>query len=249
MANLLNINTWNVGTGSVTGFSDVYGTANRFYASGPWSRDELIWRATADGVGTQGNGGWNGSTLNIDITKKYRITTWCNRKVLGTLGQVYHGCYGYDASSTNIGLLKIDTGGIETNPYFYWSSNPPTSNQLPLDTWVMLVGFINPFGYSGTTLNPENGGYLIDGTKLSNTSASFFEFKWQATNAKLAHRIYLYYSYPYTNPIQYFLYPRIDICDGTEPTIQQLLRNKKQTIGLKTSFGSFNIQTKDVISK
>jgi hypothetical protein len=250
MANLLNINTWNVGTGSVTGFSDIYGTARRFYSPGPWTKDELIWEATSTGLTTQGNGGFASSTYLdiIDISYKYRLSVWANRKVLGTLGQVFFGMYAANISDAEVGLINIANDVSTTNPYLYWTSNPPTTNQLPVDTWILLVGYINPYGYTGTTINPTSGGYKIDGTKLSNTSAAFYEFKWASTHRKIKHRVYLYYSYPHTNPVQYFLYPRIDKCDGTEPSISGLISNKRYWLGLKTSNFNIGIISKNVPS-
>jgi hypothetical protein len=45
---------------------------------------------------------------------------------------------------------------------------------------------------------------------------------WQATNAKTVHRSYLYYSTDTTTNQQWYQ-PRIDLCDGTEPTIAELI--------------------------
>jgi hypothetical protein len=52
--------------------------------------------------------------------------------------------------------------------------------------------------------------------------------KWSYNSTTGTHRTYLYYSLDSTTRLQFFQ-PRVDLCDGTEPSIQELLNNAGST--------------------
>ena len=210
---IVDYTVWEDGqTGSVTGFSQNGSTSEnyRILGSDPWGKETVIWEARPDETSGP-DGGWKSSQFNIDNTKMYRFSVWIRRTVLGN-GSAYLGCNGY--GSTN-GVLQRDNGANNTNPYFWsgaWSSSYGSD-------WVLIVGHIWPVG-SGTGSNHSDSGlYYADGTRIGNITR---DFVWREETTTALHRAYLYYSTD-TSTRQQFCYPRVDICDGTEPSINELL--------------------------
>jgi len=229
--NLLDLSTWYVGANSTTGvtgfgFNETDSGENTLIAdTDPFGNTAVIWKAQSpDGVN---DGGWNTNYIDVDHTKLYRFSVWVNRKVTGTDGRFYFGVRGYDSSDTNVGVLYRVSGTNNTNPYFYYSSEPPTSAELPEDEWVLVVGHVWPSG-SGTGSNKQDTGiYNADGTKRSITTPNNpYDFVWNTTVTKTVHRSYLFYSENDASVIQHWAYPRIDLVDGTEPSIDDLINNR-----------------------
>ncbi len=246
MANLLNINTWTVGSGSVTGFPMTGYTAEsvRSISTDAWNKSAIIWQAQYDGVNSgYGDGGWWTSPLSMSIAFTYRFSVWVRKIALGSGGSIYFGTNGYNDVPALIGLTELG-GANNTNSYFYTSASPPSNAIFPLNTWVLMIGHINYYGYVGGA-QTTSGIWSLNGTKLS---GMHYEYKWRSDNTKAEHRVYLVYSHPYTDTIVQFLYPRIDKCDGTEPSLRNLLVNQKYTFAFRTSRGTFNAQCKDVVS-
>jgi hypothetical protein len=225
--NLLDLSTWYVGATSVTGFGfNGASSENALIAdTDPFGNTAVIWKAY--NPGGSADGGWNTDYIDVDHTKLYRFSVWVNRKVTGTDGRFYFGVRGYDSSDTNVGVLYRVSGTNNTNPYFYYSSEPPTSAELPEDEWVLVVGHVWPSG-SGTGSNKQDTGiYNADGTKRSITTPNNpYDFVWNTTVTKTVHRSYLFYSENDASVIQHWAYPRIDLVDGTEPSIDDLINNR-----------------------
>ena len=229
--NLLDLSTWYVGANSTTGvtgfgFNETDSGENTLIAdTDPFGNTAVIWKAQSpDGVN---DGGWNTNYIDVDHTKLYRFSVWVNRKVTGTDGRFYFGTRGYNSSLSNVGVLIRSSGSNSTNPYFYYSSEPPTSAELPEDEWVLVVAHVWPSG-SGTGSNKEDSGfYNTDGTKRTVTTPyTLVDMVWNTTVTKTAHRSYLFYSEGDATVIQHWAYPRIDLVDGTEPSISDLINNR-----------------------
>jgi len=212
--NILDYSTWVIGsTGSQPGFSQ-NGDGNSIVEyKDPFGNKTAVWQSLNNDTDSNADGGWNTSTFSIDNTKYYRFSTWIRRDVLGN-GSYYFGCHGY--GSTN-GVYDSNNN-LTTNPYFKASS---WSGPLQLNQWYLLVGFIYPHDYSGdlSILHADAGCYDING-KIFTTG--FRNFKWHPSSTAANHRSYLYYSTD-PNTHQLWVYPRVDLCDGTEPTIEDLL--------------------------
>lgn len=88
--------------------------------------------------------------------------------------------------------------------------------------WTLLVSHVysSDTTRSGQT-HEDSGTYTISGGKESSLST---EAIWQSTHTQTLLRSYLYYSTD-TSTRQQFYKPRVDLCDGTEPTVQELLDN------------------------
>ena len=227
--NLLDLSTWYVGATSVTGFGfNGASSENALIAdTDPFGNTAVIWKAY--NPGGDADGGWNTNYIDVDHTKLYRFSVWVNRKVTGTDGSFYFGTRGYNDSLSNVGVLYRSSGANNTNPYFYFTYQPPTEEQLPEDQWVLVVGHVWPSGSGTGSDKPETGVYNTDGTKRTITTGPSYipkDFVWNTTVTKTAHRSYLFYSEGDATVIQHWAYPRIDLVDGTEPSIDDLINNR-----------------------
>jgi len=211
--NLLNTSSWTVGSGSVSGFGQNGSTTEniREYGTNHIGENIILWKAVPDA--TRGpDGGWNSSYLTIDNTKKYRFSVWI-KKTNSEDGNTYFGCQQWqpDTSFKTYTILNINNS-VNRNPYFYSGKDLPI-----LDRWYLLVGFIH--GKNATV--SSNEGALYDGL-TGNLVQSLTDFKFNSTTTKIRHRTYLYYV---TNTLgrQYMYAPRIELANGEENTIDQLL--------------------------
>lgn len=239
--NLLNYTTWVAGNSSATGFSANGGAGENLLVNGldPWGNETVLWMSTPDGGGNA-DGGWNTSNFSVDHTKLYRFSVWVKRTVYVN-GAFYLGTRGY--GSVN-GVLVRATGTNNNNPYFWTSSDPPTTAQMPDSTWILVVGHVWPSG-SGTGINkPESGRYTIAGGKYGDISS---DFVWIPETTTSQHRSYLFYAES-TLPRQYWCYPRVDIVDGTEPSIAQLLGGYGALSSVSLQKSNFLLGPSDTVS-
>ncbi|MEL7146058.1 MAG: hypothetical protein AAFO69_06795, partial [Bacteroidota bacterium] len=207
--NLLNTSTWTPGSGSAPGFNRNGSTSENFreFGSGPHGNSVLLWKAVPDNA-SGADGGWNTDYHAIDHTKTYRFVVWF-KKTNSNTGSTYLGCTSYTSGAHQI--LRLNET-VNTNPYF-WVGDLPQLNK-----WYMVVGYVHGSAYNSTV---SHGGIYdpVTGNKVANTTD--FKFTTSATN--LRHRAYLYYD-TNTSDRQFFWEPRIDLVDGDEPTVQELLQ-------------------------
>ena len=114
-------------------------------------------------------------------------------------------------------MLSLENTEVE-NPYF-WAGNLPE-----LDKWYLLVGYVH--GSSDPSTN--NYGRMYDG-ETGEAVAEFTDYKFQITSTKAGHRVFLYGD-ANTSSRQYFYGPRVDVVNGREPSIANLLRKYDSTI-------------------
>jgi hypothetical protein len=220
---------WTEGTGGVSGFSANGSTDEntRLYDLDPWDRRAIVWRCTPNGLAGDGDGGWNSSLISVDNTKRYRFSVWIRRTVTGSDGRYYFGTRNYNSSDSLIDLEYVNGSNASNNPYFYYGDGE-NAGDLPQQTWVLMVAHVWPEGTdfaSSSTRHPDTGWYGVDGTDYSSYPEVIRDFQWTADTAKAVHRAYLFYGYSTTDAVQDFIYPRVDLCDGTEPGIKALLRH------------------------
>ena len=215
-SNLLSLDSWNEGSGSIGQFN-MNGTSDenhRVKDLDPWGNSKVLWEAKPDAA-WNADGGWNSTLIPIDHNELYRVSVWVNRKKLGSTGRFYLGAKGFGDAN---GLERVKTGALDTNPYF-WSSSATPSQSFNEDEWVLVVGHIFPNDHSGTSNHKDSGRYTIEGNKIGNIR---YDFKWLEGTHSSRHRSYLFYS---DDPSvrQQWAYPRFDLVDGTEPSIEELL--------------------------
>ena len=186
--------TWNVNETTV-------GENSLIMSTDPWDKPAKLWYCNPDNV-SNNDGGWN-KWISVDPTVKHRFSVFVY-KTGSTDGTIYLGCSGTSPATT----LTLAGAGT-TNPYF-WLGEPPN-----LNIWYLLVGMLHEYGY-GTTDTNISGVYDMRG----NRSLSGTEFKKDNSGIQRM-RAYLYYS---TDLLvhAYFVYPRVDIVDGNEPSIEEL---------------------------
>lgn len=198
--NLLDTSIWTIGSGSVTGFNQngLSSENSRELGLNHVGDEVLLWKASPDINGNTA-GGWTTNNHTIDNTKAYRFSIWL-KKTNSNDGHSYFGC---------TTVLKLDNA-VETYPYF-WKGDLPK-----LDRWYLLVGYVHEHSYTG---NPQ--GKMYDGI-TGKIVMTLTDFKFQTSTTTLKQRTFLYYD---SNVLdrQYFYEPRIDLINGNEPTINNLL--------------------------
>ncbi len=179
-------------------------------APNPHGITDVVWETIAASTTPDADGGFNASLFDIDKTQPYRYTCWFNRKVMGN-GRFYFGAHAYDVNGEN--ALENFQGEVISQPYFKFG------DAFAEDTWFLVVGYILPQGSAASDIPSDAGVYLSDGSKHSGATS----YRWGANATKSSIRSYLFYSSS-TATKQYFYRPRVDLADGSEPSLQQLIK-------------------------
>ena len=244
---------WTVGTGNVTGFSySLNGPIDesvRLLDYDPWGKTSVVWQAQSNGddvtasttgIQTGADGGWNGVHFSIDRTKLYRFSVW-SKVVRNTSASTYHGLYGNPILIAGYGSVAI--GSVDGNPYF----SARSTGNYPLNEWVLEVAFVYPHTYGVTgAVHPDSGAYTISRGANSKLFSNFYgQHKWSPTQTTALQRVYLFYedNAPPTSIVQ-FSEPRVEVVDGTEPSIADLLRDypvENRIVPRGINFGNISI--------
>ncbi|WP_245869868.1 hypothetical protein [Pedobacter ginsengisoli] len=199
--NLLDLTGWTVGSGT-SGIFTMNGQASenvREWGEGPNGNRVILWKAQPDGT-SNADGGWNTQAFPIIHTNMYRFSVWL-RKTNSNSGASYFGC-------RNVSTLS---SVVTSNPYF-WQGDLPQLNK-----WYLLVGYIHG---SGDTSIINYGG-LYDGLSGAKV-ADAVDYKFEDGTTTSVHRAYLFND-PNLNDRQYFYAPRVDLVNGNEPSLSELL--------------------------
>lgn len=217
--------TWKVGASPPAWYA-FNGTAseNSFeFDTDPWGQSNLVWKAIDNDLASNADGGWAGYTFPVDQTKLYRFSVWMRRKV-NAGGRHYWGLYAYTNLIGNNGVYFRSNGTtLATNAYFYSGISDVigTNNS----DWFLVVAHVWPEGSGAGSAHDDTGIWSTSGVKNSGPS----DFIWKDGTVRASHRSYLYYSVDPTDYHQW-IYPRIEVVDGTEPSIADLIANKPNTI-------------------
>lgn len=219
-ASLINTNSWTIGSGSVDGYGQNGNTEEntRLYDTDPWGNQSIVWGTYASGD-NGADGGWNTNYVSIDPTKLYRFSVWV-RRTSSTAGGTFY--FGTGAGGGEVrGTSDSATKG---NPYWECSGTGFVQNQ-----WHLVCGHIYPHFSTYTGRHP-NTGYFTIATGANTLYAGVngcnigSDLKWDSASSSAVHRTYHYYCGDATTRLQFFA-PRIDMCDGNEPSISELLSN------------------------
>jgi hypothetical protein len=219
--NLLDLTTWTQDTfGSVTNFpcNGATNESYRYLQTDPWGNSSLVWetRPTTNG---DADGGWEGSYVNIDNTKTYRYSVWVRRTSSSAGGTFYFGLH----SNGTGDVYGLHDGSSNTNPYFdYRGTSWFIQNQ-----WYLVVGHVFPASTAtgATNAHPDSGVYTRLGGKIGSLLGNIpCDCRWGAGATQGMNRTYHYYCGDTTTRLQFFS-PRIDVIDGNQPTIDNLLNN------------------------
>jgi hypothetical protein len=222
---------WSIGTGN----DDTYGTSNheRYYKNGvdnenirtirtdPFGKTNVVWVAKDVSTDSDQEGGFHTPIIDIDASenKTYRFSVWLKQQ--NNNGRKFFGLYARDTggdTTSNSLRASTQTSGGSYNRYF-WNGDLATN-----DEWYLLVGFVRP--EDGTIQrrlsNDFAGTYNTAGEKLLNGPISN-EYKYLDDVNGLRLRAYQFYNDNGQGDEVEMWGPRIDVVDGNEPTIEELI--------------------------
>lgn len=220
---------WTAGSGSmsVSGYpafnanQDAATENNRYQGTDPWGNSTIVWQAVPSGNGNP-DGGWNTDSFSIDQNKLYRFSVWVRRTSTSAGGTFYFG------TQSNLGYVTdLASQSTNGNPYFdYRGTGWMTQNQ-----WYLVTGHCFPVGWPAKIAHPDSGWYTTTGGRVANNGGNIpNDCAWSSGTTTTYHRTYLFYCGDSTTRIEFYD-PRVDECNGTEPTIQRLLAGPMGTQG------------------
>jgi hypothetical protein len=216
---LINMSTWTVGIGGATGYNangNPTSENERFSGTNPWGDTDIIWGSFPSGNGND-DGGWNTTDFNIDNTKLYRFSVWVRRTSSTYAGTFYFGMY-----ANGSGSRRMDNSAAEGNAYWHCSG----TGSLTQNVWYLFVGHVYPWETNYTGKHPNTGYYLINNPvkqgEIDGCNIGTGDLKWSSNSTTGVHRTYHYYCADNTTRLQFYD-PRVDLIDGTEPTIYELV--------------------------
>jgi hypothetical protein len=215
---LINMNNWTVSTGGVTGYNQ-NGQTNenqRTITTNPWVDSDVIWGSYPNGSDFD-DGGWNTDWFNIDNTKLYRFSVWVKRTSSTSGGTFYLGMY-----ANGDGSRRMDNSAVEGNAYW----NCTGTGGLTQDVWYLYVGHVYPWNTSYTGRHPNTGYYFVNNPikqgDVNGCNIGTGDLKWSTNSTQGIHRTYHYYCADSTTRLQFYD-PRVDLVDGKEPSITELV--------------------------
>jgi hypothetical protein len=224
-SNIINpTDEWTLGSGGVGNFSQNGNTGEneRVIGTNPFGNSAIVWETRASGDGNP-DGGWNHSSFSADNTKLYRMSVWVKRTSSSAGGTFYLGTNGGGQC-----VLRLDGSyGEECNPY--WDCRGTSA--LTQDVWYLVVGHVFPHFYPHSNQHADTGLWTISGGKVAGINGCNVgnDIKFGPSTTTLNHRTYHFYCADNTTRLQFFE-PRVDLCDGSEPTISDLLNNRVNQI-------------------
>ena len=216
---LPNPGNWTAGTGGQTGYSSNGSSSEQSRAeraNDPWGRQSMTWRTTPDST-SGADGGWNTSYYTVDPAYTYRWSVWAKRYTSGTGGTFYMGLN----LSGGGNPLRNDNNSAQSNPYYTYTS----ISNMTQDKWYLVVGHVFHENYSAGARHPDSGWYE-DGVKISdksNGNVGAYDLRFPTGTTSARHRTYHYYTTNTSSGLE-FCWPRLDKLDGTEPSIDQLIK-------------------------
>lgn len=219
---IINWNAWTNGSGGTTGYNQNGQTAEneRVTDTNPWGTSATVWEARPLAQ-TNDDGGWNTDTFPIDSTRMYRFSVWVRRTSSTSGGTFYFGMY-----ANGDGSRRMDNSTVEGNAYWECSG----TSLLTQNQWYLWIGHVYPANTSYTGRNPTTGYYTTAGKvgNIGGCNIGTGDLKWSYNSTTGVHRTYLYYCADNTTRLQFYQ-PRVDLCDGTEPSVEELLQNAGNT--------------------
>ena len=220
-SNILDPYSWTTGSGGIGSFGQNGSTDEneRVIGTDPYGNSSVVWETRANGTAAD-DGGWNHSSFSANNTKLYRMSVWVKRTSASAGGTFYLGTNGGGQC-----VLRLDGSyGEECNPY--WDC--VGTGTFTQNVWYLVVGHVFPHFYPHSTQHADTGRWTISGGKVAGINGCNIgnDMKFGPSTTTLNHRTYHYYCGDNTTRLQFFD-PRVDLCDGSEPTISDLLNNRQ----------------------
>jgi hypothetical protein len=221
--NILNTEEWTLGSGGVGNFSQNGSTDEnqRVLGVDPFGDTSILWETRANGSNAD-DGGWNHSFFTVDNTKLYRMSVWVRRTTSSSGGTFYFGTNGGGQC-----VLRLSDFGEECNPY--WDC--VGTGTFTQNVWYLVVGHVFPVTYPNSNQHADTGRWTTGGTKVASINGCNVgnDMKFGPNTTSLNHRTYHFYCADNTTRLQFFE-PRVDLCDGSEPRITDLLNNTRNKL-------------------
>jgi hypothetical protein len=184
----------------------------------PFGNSSIVWETRASGDGNP-DGGWNHSSFSADNTKLYRMSVWVKRTSASAGGTFYLGTNGGGQC-----VLRMSDFGEECNPY--WDCRG--TGNFTQNVWYLVVGHVFPHFSPLGNQHADTGIWVIGSGKVAGINGCNVgnDMKFGPSTTTLNHRTYHFYCADNTTRLQFFE-PRVDLCDGSEPTISDLLNNRQ----------------------
>jgi hypothetical protein len=114
--------------------------------------------------------------------------------------------------------------GEECNPY--WDCRG--TGNFTQNVWYLVVGHVFPHFSPLGNQHADTGIWVIGSGKVAGINGCNVgnDMKFGPSTTTLNHRTYHFYCADNTTRLQFFE-PRVDLCDGSEPTISDLLNNRQ----------------------
>ncbi len=216
-SNALDRFPFTLGSGSQFPYSQ-YGTDNiREIGLNPFGVSDVIWRGKSH-ISTGFCGGIDTSATyyyNLDNSKKYRVSFWFKRNTWSE-GSFYFGLRG---------TVQQSSDWTDTSNY-YFASAISTFPTATTDKWYFIVGYIYPSNQIEAIVDPKSG--IYDPANGNMLRAMTGTPRQKEGVYKVGIRL-SQYNCPTTDPEFRLWQPRIDLCDGREPSIEQLLKGSPKT--------------------
>jgi hypothetical protein len=242
---IINMDAWTVSSGSVAGYNQNGPTDEnqRTATTNPWGDTDVIWGSYPNGSG-DADGGWSTNGFNIDRTKLYRFSVWMKRTSSTTGGTAYLGGTAWDASQ----YLKRTVDSVdEPNPYWYYNN----ISSFTQNVWYLVVGHLYPYNTTYTGRHPDSGLYNAgSAVKVADIGGNTVggDFKFSSTSTYAYHRVFHYYCGDNTSRLQFYD-PRVDLVDGKEPSITELVNySPARWRNLASNSINFSISSKPTYS-
>lgn len=243
--NLIDYSTWVPGLTAIPGHFSRNGLEQENLIVSefdPFGETTPVWKCYNTDVDSNGDGGFNTLPFSIDNTKLHRFTCWFKHNgnaTVDTDGRYYFGCNGF--GTTDGVYLRSDGSGPNTNPYF--NNGYLYNTFMDANVWHLLVAFVFPAG-SGTGANHSDSGYYTIKEGLINSS--MYNYVWHADSTTARTRSYKFYDNNPSADVQLrMVYPRVEVVDGSEPSVEELLYGwgAESVSGNDSSQGNFYFRT------
>jgi hypothetical protein len=205
--NILNPSLWVVGTTmGQPGFLEKGDLAENSIIMGVGPKGNIVplWKGISLYPDEAWDGGWEANVPFINGNKTYRYAVFVKKSVSLTDGTIYFGC-DY--------VISLDEES-SASPAYFWYGDLPV-----IDRWYLLIGYVYPYNHSD--LISYGGIYdVTTGEKV----ISCTDFKWE-TEGEILNGLHIIWQYGCVNNNTeiYYYGPRVEIVDGSEPSIESLM--------------------------
>lgn len=197
---------WHTGTGN-DGKYLMMGTNaenERDVAESPFNMPDVVWKCIST-ANSNIDGGFEAVNIPIYNTYTYRYSIWV--KQMQKDGYITFGC----DPNTMEAETEVVSDGI------FWAGDVPEINK-----WYLLVGYING-SEDNTGAKKDSGVWDPEtGRRILNIN-NFKTFKYRSTDETQSYRCWQSYALGVGTEVQ-FWGQRMDICDNTEPSISEILK-------------------------